>query len=59
MEATHKFLLRLPESLADRMIKKAKTKNRSLNAQIITELQRAVEDTKHEQPVDKLQKGLK
>lgn len=57
MGETYKFLLRLPEPLADELAKKAKAENRSLNAQIVTELQKAVEVTKREQPADGLQKG--
>lgn len=57
MEDTHKFLLRMPRDLAAKLEDKAREENRSLNAQIVTELQKAVKGTKREQPADGLQKG--
>ena len=59
MGETYKFLLRLPEPLADELAKKARAENRSLNAQIVTELQKAMRTVKREQPADRLQKGTK
>lgn len=59
MADTHKFLLRMPRDLAAKLEGKAREENRSLNAQIVTELQKAVKTVKREQPADRLQKGLK